>query len=177
MLLQALNLHWLDHVPDQHDLCAHGSALVQIGEETLSDLAGGDWCVSAAALYLLRTLTADHTRTAPVGEHLIPCCGHAMYEQTTSNDVLIIGCANGIDWDVHHQGDDVTLRTHSGTEERITRVRWQELVLQFADHVAEFYAASAPKIPADIYEAAGYTAFQAEWSRRRQIFDYRNTSP
>jgi len=50
-------------------------------------------------------------------------------------------------------------------------------VLQFADRVADFYAVSAPKIPADMYEAAGYTAFQAEWSRRRQIFGYDNTGP
>jgi len=127
MLLHVLNLHWLDHVPDQNDLCAHGNVLVQIGAETLSDVERGDWCISAAALYLLRTLTADHTRNTPVGEYLIPCCGHAMYEQTTSNDVLIIGCANGVDWDVHHQDDRVILRTHSGTEEHIARDRWQEL--------------------------------------------------
>jgi hypothetical protein len=168
MVLLLHNLHWLGHAPAQTDLCAHGEVTIQIGTQQLATPADGDWCVSAGAIYLFRTLMADHTDGHPVGEHLIPHCGHSMYSQTDSDDVLIMGCSNGVTWEVQHQHDHVLVRTAEGAEERLTAQHWQQTVLAFADAVAQFYAVSLPKVPADAYEAAGYAAFQAEWQRRRQ---------
>jgi hypothetical protein len=168
MVLLLYNLHWLEHTPQQSDLCAHGQVTVQIATQQLATPLDGDWCVSAGAIYLLRTLAADHTAEHPVGEHLIPHCGHSMFSQTGSDDVLILGCSQGVTWEVQHQRDHVLVRTTEGAEERLPAHHWQQAVLTFVDAVAQFYAASLPKVPADTYEAAGYAAFQAEWQRRRQ---------
>ena len=127
----------------------------------------GDWCVSAAGLFLLRTLDASHTPEAPVADHLIPCCGHWMYALNDGADVDIGGCNTWIDWEVIHEGANVRLRTSEGEEEIVPLAEWRRTVLEFADAVAAFYAASAPKQPSDETDAQGFAAFQAEWARRR----------
>jgi len=177
MILQLLDLHWLAHGVEQYDLCAHGCVTIQIGPETLATQSDGDWCVSAAALYLLRTLTADHTAQAPVGEHLIPHCGHEMYTQIASADVLIMGCPSGVNWDVLHQQGAVILRTATGAEEYLSENVWQQHVIGFSDTVADFYAASLPKTPTNVYESASYAAFQAEWQRRREAASVPDSLP
>jgi hypothetical protein len=167
MILKPHNLHWLAHAAPEIDLCAHGAVTVQIGERLLATPEAGDWCVSASALYLMRTLTASHTPESPVGEHLIPCCGHMMYAQNDGADVDIDGCPSGIDWEVIHEGANVRLRASEGQEELVPLAEWRRTVFEFADAVAAFYAASAPKQPSDSYDAQGFAAFQAEWARRR----------
>lgn len=167
MILQVDKLHWLSHMNEQQDLCAHGAVEVQIGEDILDAGQEARWCVSAAALYLLRTLTADHTQDAPVGEHLIPCCGHTLYSQGREADVVITGCPNGLDWKIRHRDSTVLFRTPNGREEQITLIEWQQKVVTFADTVELFYKTSVPKQqPDDSYDAAGYVAFWTEWSRR-----------
>jgi hypothetical protein len=168
MVLLLNDVHWLPHTPEQTDLCAHGEVTVQIGTQQLVTPADGDWCVSAAAIYLLRTLTTDHTPERPVGEHLIPHCGHTMFAQTGSDDVLIMGCPHGVTWDVLHQPGYVLLRTAEGVEEQVPTREWQQAVLKFVNEVEQFYARSLPKVLADTDDPAGYAAFQAEWKRRRQ---------
>jgi hypothetical protein len=175
MILTLNSIHWLSHAAEQSDLCAHGEVTVQIGSQKLASPADGDWCVSAAALYLLRTLTTDHTPEHPVGEHLIPHCGHTMFVENGSDDVLILGCPQGVNWDVIHQSGQVLLRTTQGTEERLRRHEWQQAVLAFADAVEHFYAHSLPKVPADTDEAAAYAVFLAEWKRRRQAISVAQT--
>jgi hypothetical protein len=167
MILQLHNLHWLAHAVPETDLCAHGAVTVQIGGRLLATPEAGDWCVSASALYLMRTLTASHTPESPVGEHLIPCCGHMMYAEDDGADVAIVGCPSGIDWQVTHEGANVRLRTLDGEEEIVTLEEWRRIVLEFADAVAAFYAASAPKQFSHPYDEQGFAAFQAEWARRR----------
>jgi hypothetical protein len=68
---------------------------------------------------------------------------------------------------VIHEGANVRLRTFAGGEEIVTLDEWRRIVLAFADAVAAFYAASAPKQPSDETDAQGFAAFQAEWARRR----------
>ena len=167
MLLKPHNLHWLAHAAPETDLCAHGAVTVQIGGRLLATPEAGDWCVSASALYLMRTLTARHTPESPVGEHLIPCCGHWMHVQHDSADVSIMGCPSGIDWEVIHEGANVRLRTSEAEEEILPLEEWRRIVFEFADAVSAFYAASAPKQFSDDYDAQGFAVFQAEWTRRR----------
>ncbi|RPD44565.1 hypothetical protein DNI29_20750 [Hymenobacter sediminis] len=100
--LKLLAIQWLENADEKEDLCAHGNVLVRIGSTVLSDATSGRWTVSATALFLLRTLTQNHTVAAPVGDQLLPCCGFTMWPLANSDDVLVFGCPNGIDWAVEH---------------------------------------------------------------------------
>ncbi len=161
------NLHWLSE-PFEKDLCAHGGITVSLDDQVLVDQAAEDWSLSAAALMLLRTISRDHASDERVGEHLVPCCGHAMYTQDGSADVLIVECNNGVDWEVRHQDGVVELRFENGTEVTVSTREWRGAVLEFADAIAAFYDASAAKQPADELEAEGFEAFRVEWARRRE---------
>ena len=167
MKLRVYNLMWIDRTSEQHDLCAHGAVEVCIGGETIEDDDEADLCVSAGALFLMRTLTRDHTPTAPVGDQVIPCCGHEMYVIAGEDDVEIRNCTAGVDWEIRHVENNVLLRTASGTEEVISTDDWKQIVFQFADTVEGLYKQSLPKEPEHPYDAKAFAAFQAEWSRRR----------
>ena len=79
IILTPTRLHWIkDDGDDQSDLCAHSPVLFQIEDKILVAPSDGNVTVSAAAIYLLRTLERDHTKGKPVGEQLLPCCGHAL---------------------------------------------------------------------------------------------------
>jgi hypothetical protein len=152
---------------EQHDLCAHGAVEVQIGRETIENDEEADWCVSAGALFLMRTVTRDHTSSSPVGDQLIPCCGHTIYVIVGEEDVEIQNCNTGINWEVRHVDNTILLRTSSGTEEYLTADEWKHVVFQFADAVEGLYSRSLPKEPENAYEAKAFAAFQVEWSRHR----------
>lgn len=160
--------HWLPGVVPERDLCAHGGVDARANDLVLSPRDDSSLCVSAAALYLLRTLTADHMKDVPIGppdQSLIPCCGQSMVD-TGGGGVVIIGCPYGVDWEVQHRGDAVSLRTQHGHEVTVPFVEWRAAVVSFADAVEAFYAASAPKQFHDDVDAAGYAAFWAEFRRR-----------
>src|SRR6516165_5995980 len=104
VILQPVSLRWIQGAADDpKDLCAHGDVEFRIGDDVLLDpTTGKDLTVSAAALYLLRTLSVPHTKDAPVGDQLFPCCGFNMYEVAELEDVVIYGCPNGEDFEVFH---------------------------------------------------------------------------
>jgi hypothetical protein len=170
--LRPVNLQWIrgaDDDPD--DLCAHGDVEFRIGEDVLlNPQTGRDLTVSAAALYLLRTLSVPHTREAPVGDHLFPCCGFTMYAVDGEPDVVICGCPGGHDFEVLHEvgGAGVVVRAADGREWPVGWPEWRAAVFAFADEVAAFYAACSPRRPADD-DAAGFRRFAAEWERRRGV--------
>jgi hypothetical protein len=167
--LRPLNLRWIQGADDPKDLCAHGDVEFRIGEDVVLGLdTGKDLTVSAAALYLLRTLSAPHTQEVPVGDHLFPCCGFTMYEEPDNPDVVVCGCPNGEDFEVLHQldGSGVVVRAGSGREWAVGWAVWRAAVFDFADRVSAFYAASSPKEPAP-EDGAGFRRFAAEWERRR----------
>jgi hypothetical protein len=169
--LRPVNLHWIQNAADDpNDLCAHGDVEFRIADEVLLDTSGRDLTVSAAALYLLRTLSAPHNKTAPVGDHLFPCCGFAMWDTPDREDVVICGCPNGEDFEVLHDvtGAGVIVRTTEGGEWVVSWPEWREAVFAFADRVSRFYDACSPKQPSD-GDAAGFRKFQAEWKRRRGV--------
>src|SRR5262249_57067175 len=70
VILRPVNLRWIRGAADDpNDLCAHGQVQFRIGHQVLLGAdRGEDLTVSAAALYLLRTLAVPHTRAAPVGD-------------------------------------------------------------------------------------------------------------
>jgi len=167
--LSVANLHWLgDGDRVSVDLCAHGSVEFTLLNFQISDRSDADWCVSATALHLLRTLSRNHTDTDPVGEYLITHCGNGMYESFDSNDVFICECGYGINISVTHDEDYVLLETQ--TDEpiklRIEKAKWQNVVYEFADSVQRFYDESPPKKLTED-DIGGYTTFWSEWHRRR----------
>jgi hypothetical protein len=168
--LRPVNLRWIQGAADDPaDLCAHGEVEFRIGDDVLLDPAATkELTVSAAALYLLRTLATPHTREAPVGDQLFPCCGFAMYEVVGQQDVVVCGCPHGEDFEVLHRPDGagVVVRAPDGREWTIAWPDWRAAVFAFADAVTTFYASCSPKQPAPDDEA-GFRCFLAEWARRR----------
>ncbi|HSM93533.1 MAG TPA: hypothetical protein VLT47_11665 [Anaeromyxobacteraceae bacterium] len=170
MVLRPIGLSWIKGAADDPaDLCAHGHVEFRVEEHVLIDPATGpEVTVSAAALYLLRTLSKAHTKAEPVGEQLFPCCGFAMYDIAGQDDVLVVGCPSGLDFEILHAENEtvIVVRAGDGREFRVAWSAWVEAVYRFCDLVAEFYAKSSPKKPsAD--DVVGFTRFTAEWRRRR----------
>lgn len=166
--LEFSRLHWLARGPEEADLCAHGHALVQIGDELLVRPTEDDgWSLSASSLYLLRTLRRDHRPSSSVAEHLLPCCGFSMWPGD-GDEVLIIGCPNGVDWQVEHTPGGVTLTSSQGSSATLPSTEWRGAVIRVADQVRAFYDASLPKrLPEDDYDRRGYEQFWQEWMRLR----------
>jgi hypothetical protein len=171
VILQPLKLRWIQGAADDpKDLCAHGDVEFRIGADVLLDTNGKDLTVSAAALYLLRTLSVPHTKAAPVGDHLFPCCGFAMWDIPDQEDVALSGCFNGEDFEVVHQvnGAGDVVRSADGHEWQVGWPEWRAAVFGFADRVSEFYAECSPKHPSED-DAAAFMKFKAEWARRRGL--------
>lgn len=164
--IEPQKLHWLSSGPAVHDLCAHGGVVLRIDGVVLIDDSAEEWALSAGAVFLLRTLNRDHTPEQPVADHLFPHCGHEMYVDSESADVAIIGCPHGRDWRVVHAGDQVVLGFVDRGEYRVSADVWRNAVLRFSDAIENFYAASEPKRPMDLVDAAGFEAFLKEWRRR-----------
>jgi len=161
--IEATNLRWLEGMNPEDDLCLHGDVVTIIGDERLEENSA---TVSAAALYLLRTLTQDHVsdRENPI----IPCCGFSMYADEYMANVDIIGCPNGVDWSVIHIPDGVKITAESGTGKIIAIDNYRSIVYSFVDKIDDYYLQSPPKVlPDDKYDREGYIAFWNEWRRRR----------
>src|SRR5690606_38227666 len=74
LVLRPTRLHWLDEpLGDPADLCVHSPVQVEVDGVALIRPEDGDWTVSAASLYLLRTLTHTHNATSRVGD-----CGQVL---------------------------------------------------------------------------------------------------
>lgn len=155
-------MNWLENMDESEDLCAHGCATVQIGDEVLEYHA----TVSATALYLLKSIQEDHIMYEDI--QMLPCCGFFYISDEDNEEVIILGCAHGIDWTVMHEGEYVRLITESGNEVKILLDEYREEVFRFADKVEAFYKASLPKkVPEDEFDKNGFIAFWNEWNRRR----------
>lgn len=170
VIVRPVKLSWIKGAADDPaDICAHGHVDFRVDRDQLIDPERDmEVTVSAAALYLLRTLDRDHTTQSRAGGQLFPCCGFAMYDDESSPDVLIIGCASGIDVEVRHGPgrDHVTIRASDGREWRIASSSWQSAVFSFADTVSDFFATASPKAPS-AEDERGFRKFVAEWQRRR----------
>lgn len=157
-------LHWITgEADDPQDLCLHGHVRVKIGDRVLED----EGTVSAAALYLLKTLTEDKI-AARFDIQMIPCCGHTMFANDDLTEVTISGCDNGTDWSTVHDGDYVRLILPDGFEVVIPLEDYRVEVFRFADKVEAYYRSCLPKIlPEDGFELDGYVAYWKEFYRRR----------
>ena len=161
------NLHWIgnDGKDDPNDLCLHGHVFVKIGDEFFEY----DATVSAAGLYLLRSLTENHT--IHENQAIIPCCGGFFIPSEDLSSVSIVGCSgsNGVDWSVVHEEGKIKLVTETGKETLVNLYNYYEEIYAFLDMIESFYKNSSPKNVSklDQLEQNGYIAFWNEWNRRR----------
>ena len=142
----------------QEDLCLHGYVLLMFGEDTVSD--NKDWCVSAAALRFMRSILQNHFSGNQ--EHMLPCCGHTIIPAEDKQTVEIIGCDNGIDFDILHTGDKVKIVTEAKTY-TVPFSEYRDTVLAFAAQVENVYQTAPARIISDAWEQDGFTAFWNEW--------------
>ena len=99
---------------------------------------------------------------------MLPCCGFFMIPNDGLDDVTIVGCDNGVDWSVVHDGDHVRLILEDGYEETAAIEEYKAEVFRFADPIEAFYASCTPKVlPEDEFSRKGFLAFRNEWHRRR----------
>lgn len=162
--IEADNLDWLGCPRDKRkDLCLHGRAVAYIGDKKLEyNLT----TVSATALYLLKSLTEDHI--AHEDNQMLPCCGFSLFADNKLENVTICGCANGIDWSVIHEGEDVRLILDDGYETIVSIGEYKKEVLRFVDKIEKFYQSSPPrKLPKNKHDREGCLAFWKEWRRRK----------
>ena len=168
--LRAQDLRWVTDKPDDHaDQCLHGAIYFSIDGTAMILPEDGEWTLSAAGLFLLRTLEHDHTEELPVteGNFLIPCCGFTPWDCGDRFEVLCQGCNTGIDFWITHTGDNVTIR-FKDCEYLIPLATWRLTVFQFVDQVERYYRSCSAKDWLDDKEdCKGWAAFWHEWSTRR----------
>jgi hypothetical protein len=167
--LEAHSLRWVHgDLDDPDDQCAHGDVEFVANGTTLVPPGEADWTLSAAALYLLRALTSDHTADAPVAEanFLFPCCGFTAWAEEGRYPVVLVGCPRGVDVWVSHGPGGVSLSSQAG-EETVSEEEWKAAVLGFVGQVEEFYRQCSPKWqPLDEEDRAGWAIFWGEWNER-----------
>jgi hypothetical protein len=170
--LAVYDICWFNGAADQpEDYCAHGRVEFRVNETCFVSPEDGDWTVSAAALFLLRTLSHDHTLETPVAEEnrLFPCCGHAVWPSDGPEwkfEVLCVGCGDGIEVFVTHQAGYIVLSSDAGTETVCAR-EWRRAVLGFAEQVLGFYERCSPKVSIDDdHDRRGWALFWQEWDER-----------
>ncbi len=162
MELYATDLHFLgDSQKDQvYDYCVHGKVVFKIDECNLSN-EDSDWCVSASAYCFLRSIFENHFMGAE--EQMIPCCGHFLIPSQDKTSVTIIGCPNGIDFDIIHEDNNIIIRTQEGTTYTVTFDDYKEAVLFYAKQIQDFYHQNPPRQFEEKFDQDSFSAFCNEW--------------
>ena len=142
-----------------YDYCIQGKVVFKIEDTYLSD--DMDWCVSASAYRFLHTLFENHFMGAE--DFLIPCCGHTMIPSEDQKTVTIIGCNDGIDYDVIHEQENIIIKTADHNEYTVSFIDYRNAVLSFANQIQDFYKTKPPREFNDDFDKAGYKAFITEW--------------
>jgi hypothetical protein len=153
---------------DPQDQCAHGYIDIRIDDITFVSKDDGGWNVSAAALFMLRTVSSNHTPEESVtdGNFLIPCCGHAPQGRGKYR-VIIVGCNTGIDPTIKHIGNSVRIEL-GGKQVTVPQKQWATAILGFVEQVEEFYRISSPKDPIeDEHDKRGWSYFWEEWASHK----------
>ncbi len=166
MKLYAKNIHFLGETEERrlYDYCVHGDVLFKIGDDILHE--GSEWCVSASAYRFLQTIFEDHLMGNE--EFLIPCCGHSIYPSEDKESVTIVGCNNGIDFEIIHKGENVIIKTADNAEYKVPLSDYKNAVLSFAKQVWDFYKSTPPRKFDDDFYKDGYEAFMSSY---RSLYD------
>ena len=162
MELYATDLHFIGESEQDslYDVCVHGKVFLKIGDEILSD-GQTEWCVSASAYHFLRTLFQD--RLLDTENQMIPCCGHFLMPSEDKTTVTIIGCPNGIDFNVSHENEHIIIRTRDNKAFTVRFEEYANAVLTYAKQIDDFYKQNPPRRFQDKFEKDGFCAFCNEW--------------
>jgi hypothetical protein len=172
LILEATDLGWLGKGDEADwDQCVHGVATCTVGSIAITSR---DCNLTAASLFLLRTLEHDHTDAEPVApsNKLFPHCGHSPWVVSGERfPTLNMGCDSGDELWVRHEAGAIHL-SRGELHERVSTEAWENAVARFADQVRAFYDASPPRrrstrSQSDAMESEGWDAFWAEWVERR----------
>lgn len=158
--------HWIkdDGQYDPHDLCSHGKVYVQIGMEVLNTENDLSLTLSAAGLFLLRSLQ-NNCDFEEFDNLMVPCCGNFIsLNDEDPASVIVQGCREGVDWSTKHRDDMVELETPSGTKVLIPFDRYRNTVLRFVCEVESFYGPPENKVSSDDdYFRLAFERFWLEW--------------
>jgi hypothetical protein len=173
IVLRPDDLHWIDRAADNlSDQCVHGEVELSVDGATFVEPRGGDWNLTAAGLFLLRTLTDNNTPSEKVceGNFLIPCCGFNPWLVGTDRyPLVILGCNRGVDVFIEHVSDGIRLSSESGKSALVSPIEWRHAVLGFVAKVEDWYALNAPRAePGSDFDARGWEALWNEWKSRRE---------
>lgn len=144
------------------DCCIHGEIIFKIHDKLLSD--NTVWCVSASAYRFLQTLFENHF----IGneEFLIPCCGHTMIPNNDKTSVSIIGCNNGIDFNIIHKEESVVIITTDNQEYQVPFADYKSGILAFAEQIIDFYKSNTPRAFKNDFDKECFSAFVTEFYSR-----------
>ena len=164
--------HWIkDEGDDPNDQCAHGYVEFSVNGETLVDVDDGEWTVSAAALFLLRTATQNHSPNDSVaeGNFLIPCCGFNIWPSEKSKFPFFIpGCNIGIDPKIEHIDREVHI-TLDDRSVSVPELEWIRAVVSFAEQVEAFYSSSEKKVELeDDFDREGWNFFWSDFAQQKK---------
>jgi hypothetical protein len=164
-------MHWIrDEGDDPNDQCAHGAVEFEVNGVRFVSPEDGDITVSAAGLFLLRTLEQSHTVDSSVAPHsrLFPEDGFSAWAVGTTYKIIVFGGTSGVDLEVVRHGETVEFRAPDGRKAVVSASEWREAVVAFVTTVEEFYDSSAPKgPPADPLDREGWEGFWSEWHERK----------
>ena len=165
--LEPRNLHWLVEEDPSQDLCAHGGVYLKINNTVVSNGDDLEWTLSTSSFRLLKTVWENHVPINELDNQLIPCCGHSMWKAGDAEDGLaIIGCPNGINWEIKHSDGKVTHLLGRGVSEEVTAAEWRNAVCGFSTKVLDFFMTSWPKKTDDRSEQEGFELFMQLWRSR-----------
>lgn len=167
--LLAHKLSWINDAPDDpEDHDAHGLVEFQVNKTVFVTPEDGEWSLSAAGLYLLRTLSFNHEPEDEVTEtnFLFPHCGFSVWPHDGKFKVLCMGCNIGIDVSVYHLDGNVHL-SKGEQKEIVTEDEWRAAVLAFVRQIEDFYKRCTPKVViTDELDGKGWLLFWEEWHER-----------
>jgi hypothetical protein len=80
------------------------------------------------------------------------------------NYVVILGCAEGVDWKIYHSNEEVIFESKKGTKGKLSFDEYKIKVLNFTDEIEKFYGDPNDKIVSDEdFYRNGYKQFWTEW--------------
>ena len=163
MKLYATDLHFLGDNPEMqvYDDCVHGKVIFKIDGCNLSN-DDSDWCLSASAYRFLHSIFQNHFSGAE--EHMIPCCG-IFYASQDKASVTVVGCSNGIDFDLIHANDNIVIRTQDDITYTVPFEDYKTAVLSYAKQIEDFYHQNPPRQFESQLDQDGFSAFCNEWYR------------
>ena len=166
--IKILKCHWIpeDNPENKEDLCLHGKIFIRIGDEILSDIESDSWTLSAASLFLLRTLNMDY-EPGDFENLLIPCCGHFIVAED-NKPVAVLGCPGGIEWTIKHiVGGLVRHISNNGSEAIISEEEYRKMVFDFSDRAEQLYIDNPRILPSNEFDLQGYNGFWKNWKELR----------